>query len=248
MPRTLSLAAALIVSLVAPAIAGTYHDKPDPDSPGGITGIVAPAEGLQDVVAVEPFAVKAYEAQIDAATGKFTFRGLPAGEYDLLIKTVGHVYEGITLGSEDDTPLKGKDLLTLRDEVSKAFFITEDYFNIKKISRMTGDAKKARLFVIQVRTKPVVDPLGNAIHANIRRFDLVEMTNSRKAWQTTNSKHLLRQEVPYHDADNALEVHFSSDLSRILIGESVKDLGKLDLKKLKKGDREGYPSADYAAK
>ncbi len=248
MLRHITIAAILIVSLVVLAFAGTYHNTPDPNSSGGLTGIIEPAEGLQTVVAVEPTANTAYEAQVDATTGKFSFDGLPAGEYDLLIKTVGNVYEGITLATEDDELLKGKELLKLRDEVAKAFFITEDYFNIKKISRMTGNAGKARMFVVQVRTRPVVDPLGNLIHANIRRFDLVEMTNSRKAWQTTNSRHLLRQEVPFNDPDNVIQIHYSPDLSKILIGESVKDLGILKLKKLKKGDLEGYPSADYTAK
>ena len=44
--------------------------------------------------------MKAYQGTLDKDTGQFTFRGLPAGEYDLLIKVVGHVYEGLTLELE----------------------------------------------------------------------------------------------------------------------------------------------------
>lgn len=257
--------AAAVGALVAALHADTYHTPLDPRKPGGITGQITPSIDLQRVIAVEPIAMKAYQGNLDKETGQFTFRGLPAGEYDLLIKVVGRVYEGLTLELDPppavDEPvqteaptsqpspakrpatqprLTRRKLDTLLDEVGKSFYATEDYFNIKHIVRLTGRDDRARMFVVQTRTRKVVDPGANLIRARIRRFDLVDLVKTRTIWQVVTSRHLLRQEVPYGSRDTRIQTTYSPKLGRILVGDKMKDLGKIDLKTLPKERRVRY--------
>ena len=75
------LLVSILLLAAAAAFADTYHNDLDPSQKGGLTGVIDPPSGLQTVVAVEPFDLKAYQAQVDAS-GRFTLQGLPPGEYD----------------------------------------------------------------------------------------------------------------------------------------------------------------------
>jgi len=223
----------------------TYHTPLKPGLPGGIVGVVSPAKGLQAVIAFEPFVAKAYQGLLDQNTGQFEFRGLPPGEYDLLIKTVGNLYEGLTLELKPGLIPNRKELDRLSEEIGSAFFKTEDYFNVKRIVRLTGTAGRARMLVVQTRTLLVVDPSGKRIKARIRRFDFVELLKTRKVWQILTSRHLLRQEVPYESKDIEIKLTYSPKLGGILVGRRVKNLGTIKLKKLPKLKGKRYASADY---
>ena len=228
--------------------ADTYHTPPDPSMHGGITGVIEPAAKLQRVIAFEPYEQKAYQAKIELSSGRFTFHGLPPGEYDLFVKTVGHVYEGLTLELEPDAAPGRSVLDTIVQEVGREFFATEDYFNLKHIVRLTaseGPQLRARMFVVQTRTKAVVDPGGNPIRGHIRRFDFVDLVKTRDVWQITASQHLLRQEVPKGSADTNIELSYSPRLGGILVGETVRDVGTIDLKNLPEGPADQYGSAKH---
>ena len=223
----------------------TYHTPLKPSLPGGIVGVVSPAKGLQTVIAFEPYEVKAYQALADEDTGRFEFLGLPPGEYDLLIKSVGEVYEGLTLELTRGQKPSRKELDQVCEEIGSTFFKTEDYFNIKRIIRLTGTGVRARLLVVQTRTLEVVEPSGRPIKAQIRRFDFVELLKTRKVWQILTSRHLLRQEVPYESKDIELKLTYSPKLGGILVGQRVKDLGNIRLKELPKLKCSPYASAEY---
>ncbi len=229
-----ALALLILLTAAGSTPAGTYHTPADPEMSGGIAGMVEPAEGLQTVIAFEPFEIKAYQAKVNPDTGRFTFRGLPPGEYDLLIKTVGEVYEGLTVEIEPDRKLTDEQRRQLVDEINTQFAETEDYFNVKRIVRIARAGDRARMFVIQTRTKKVVDPGGRVIRAHIRRFDFVDLLKTRDVWQVRTSRHLLRQEVPLDSSDLKLKkiVH-APKLGRILVGEKMKDTGTINLHDLK---------------
>ena len=240
---------ALLGSVV---VAGTYHTKPDPDATGGIVGSILQdpktPHKLQAVIAVEPFEMKAYEGKVDAAAGTFRFRGLPPGEYDLLIKTVGHVYEGITLEEDPDQKPSPDELKEMCDGVAETWYTSEVYFNIKKIVRLTGDGERVRMLTVQTRTKHVVTPGGTPIKGHIRRIDLVAMVKTFKVWQLDTSRHILRQEVPDKSKDVKIKFTHSPALGGLLVGEKVKDVGAIDLKKLPKAPPKRYASAEYEGK
>lgn len=226
-----------LLTVVGVSRADTYHDAPVAGATGGITGVVDPAAGLQTVVALESSEFKAYQASIDRGAGRFTFHGLPPGEYDLLIKCTGKVYEGVSLDADSDdsesaAPLDMSLLKTQLDDVMKTFITTEDYFNIKHIVRFSATKTHARMFACQTRTKPVVDPAGNPVHAYVRRFDFVDMTKTNKLWQVAKTRHLLRQEIPFDSQDVKITFAYSPNLKWILVGKAVRDLGTLTLDKL----------------
>lgn len=233
---------------LAPALhADTYHDALNPALPGGITGLVIPPDEkspLQTVVAVEPFEARAYQANVEE-NGRFTFRGLPPGEYDLIIKVVGKAYEALTLEREDETVMEPQAFKPIFDAASKLFFSTEDYFNHKTIVRMTGNNDVVRFLAVQTRDLPVVEPSGEPLRANIRRFDLVEMVRTRDIWQIRKARHLLRQEVPYHTPDIKLECIHVPKLGGILVGRTMRDLGRIELAKAPRGPEGVYPTASW---
>jgi len=234
------------LSAVAGLLRGdTYHAPLKPSLLGGIVGVVSPAKGLQTVIAFEPYEAKAYQGLVDEDTGQFEFRGLPPGEYDLLIKSVADVYEGLTLELKPGHKPSRKELEKLSEEIGSIFFKTEDYFNVKRIIRLTGTGGRARMLVVQTRTLPVVKPSGKRIKAQIRRFDFVELLKTRKVWQILRSRHLLRQEVPYESKDIEIKLTYSPKLSGILVGRRVKNMGTIKLKKLPKLKSKRYASAEY---
>jgi hypothetical protein len=240
------------LAIVWPLSADTYHSKPDPKARGGISGTIKqdpkkPIK-LQRVIALEPFEGKAYQGKLNAATGRFDFQGLPPGEYDLLIKAVGHVYEGVTLEQDPEQKPSKTELKQMCDEAGETWFTSEDYFNIKRIVRLTGDGKQARMLIVQTRTKYVVDPGANTIKGHIRRIDMVTMIKTYKVWQMQTSRHLLRQEVPFKSKDIKIAFTYSPDLGGLLVGEKVKNLGEIDLTKLTKVPTERYATADYVGK
>ncbi len=226
----------------------TYHDKLDPSAGGGITGVIAPSKGLQTVVAVDAFAFKCYQASVDPQTGKFELRGLPPGEYDLMIKTVGKVYEGVTLETDPEHSPAAREMRKVIEEVGKTWFTTEDYFNKKRIARFTFNGETARMFTIQTRDRHVVTPGAEKINANIRRFDVVEMVKTGTVWQLRDKRYLLRQEVPYGSADIEIEHVHSPKLSLILVGSSLRELGTIDLDKLPRSPAGRYASLDHVVK
>ncbi|MAE61819.1 MAG: hypothetical protein CMJ49_10750 [Planctomycetaceae bacterium] len=250
-PRRPIRAVLLWVMVLAPAsvlIAGTYHAKPKAKFTGGIKGVVVSAKPLQTVIVIEPFELKAYEAAIDKETGAFVLKGIPPGEYDILIKTVGHVYESVTLETDPEAdPPKPKALTELVEQVAPNYWRLEDFFNVKRILRLTGNKKDVRFFTCQTRTNPTLNQNGDVIPAHIRRFDLVVMKKTNKVWQAKTARHLLRQEVPHKSKDVALKFHHIPTLGGHLIGDEPINLGKLILKKLKPEKRGRYVGARYVA-
>ena len=216
---------------------------------GGIKGVIQPAEGLEAVLVVDTSAFKVYVTQLNAKTGAFELNGLPPGEYDLLIKSTGHIYEGLALDETADTEnpdapaapgvpgATPAQLDALTKGVAKAFMPTEDFFNRKDMVRLTGSADHARLFAVQTRTNPVLDPNGDPIKGWVRRIDLVEFAKTGSLWQLKTSKGLLRQVVPDGSKDQTLSLsyNYSPAAGGLLVGESIKDAGRIDLTKLPPG-------------
>lgn len=240
---------ALVFVLVTTATshADTYHTPLDRSNPGGIVGVVTPTEGLQTVIAIEPTEIKAYQAALDTETGRFELRGLPPGEYDLFIKYTGGVVEGVSLQPDPEAVSSPKERKALLDEVKPLLEGMEDYFHIKYVVRLDGTPEQMRVLLMQLRTRPTLDPGGNTIPASIRRFDFVDIIKNGKVWQISTNRHVLRQEVPHGSRDEKLSYAHSPALGGILVGEGVRDMGVLDLAKLPKTPAGEYPSAELKA-
>ena len=241
-----SWAVVMIGLFYTSAPAELTYTPADAAAGGGMMGAIRTTRDIQMILAFEPFELKVYKASVDRGSGRFALRGLPPGEYDLVIKTVGHVYEGLSLRDDEKMSLEGARLQAACDEVSPFIFKAEDYFNRKQVVRIAVSEGRARALVVQTRTRPVVDPGGIPIAAHIRRFDFVELVKTRRVWQITTSRHLLRQEVAYRSKDAKLAFGHSPKLSRIGIGETIRDLGVIDLKRLIVSRPGRYGTARYA--
>lgn len=242
------IALMLIVGGLATAVfADPYHTPLDDTQPGGIIGVIQPSQGLQTVIAIEPTEIKAYQAHLDATTGRFELRGLPAGEYDLFIKIKGRVFEGVTLQADPEQGSNVKDRQKLLDDTKTLIAESEDFFNLKRIIRIDGTPEQARVLVMHRRTLPTLDPAGNAIPATIRRFDFIDLIKNGRVWQIATDRHVLRQEVPYGDHDEKVDFIHSTALGAILIGEEVRDMGTIDLTAIPLTPAADYPSADLKA-
>lgn len=240
-PRGIRLSAGLLLAmlLLAPAsafAADTIYDPPTA-SPGGIKGVLSGVANVQSVIVVEPIESKAYKARL-GPNGSFECPGLPPGEYDLLILSPGRVHEGLTLeppsddasGEPPPAPTESE-LRTICDGCAKTFFASEPFFNAKRIVRLTGSGDRARMFTMMDRTNAVVDPAGNKINASIRRYDLWDLVKTGQHWQIKSNRHLARYEVPHGSPDEKVAFAHSPRLGGILVGQSIKDLGSIDLTK-----------------
>lgn len=243
---TCSLGALVTLAFAASvhAQADTYHTPLDPDQSGGIVGTVTNAPGeLQRVIAFEAFELKAYAADLDADAGTFELRGLPAGEYDLFIKSVGHVHEGLTLELNPTADPSPEELGEWVEGVGETLYPSERYFDVKDIVRFTSDGDVGRALVTFTRTRQTVGTADDDFRGHVRRFAVVEMHHTRDVWQIGTVRHLLRQEVPAGSDDIDLDYTHSPELGQILVGQRVQDLGEIDLSDLEPGPEDRYASA-----
>ena len=240
-----TLAATLALCLALPCLAGKFHDLP-PGGGGGITVAVSPIEQLEEAIVVEATEYKAYLAHIDKSGGRITVKGLPPGKYDLVLKFAGTCVEGLTL----DVP-GGFERLSKTDKkgIGHVTWITDDYFNKKRIARLGGNAKVVKMLVEQVRDKKTHEPDGTVLaDIQIRRLELTEMRKTGKIWTIKQTKWLFREERKMHAGGKVrpgvvLDFIYCPKLGGIRVGDEMEMLPGIDLAKL----RDRLPSHFYRA-
>jgi len=231
--------AALMLSLILamPCLGGKFHDVPVPGLGGGITVAVSPIEELEAAIVVEPTEFRAYLAQIDRSQARITIRGLPPGKYDLVLKFASVVAEGLTL----DVP-GGFEQLSGRDKkgIGHVTWITDDYFNLKRIARVGGNARRIKMLTEQVRDKRTFQPNGKVLaDIMIRRLQLCEMRKTGKIWTIKKDRWLFREERKMHDAEGEerpgfrLDFIYAPRLGGIRVGDEMETLPPIDLAKLR---------------
>ena len=210
----------------------TYlYTKPDDTATGGITGrITSPSDPIELILATpaaEP--EKVYKGELDPATpGAFTFKGLPAGRYDLIVYYKDAFYEGVTLSREGNT-LTELDLEKINTTLQKS----EPYFPEKFIHRLegqTGRGNQARMIVTYCRAKGSLLTFTTykgefSREDHKRTVKLVMLQDVGPGWQITKT----RNYNPYWAKPGTpLPKHnFSSALSKIRVAEEPKDIGNL---------------------
>ena len=210
----------------------TYlYTKPDDTATGGITGrITSPSDTIELILATpaaEP--EKVYKGELDPATpGAFTFKGLPAGRYDLIVYYKDAFYEGVTLSREGNT-LNELDLEKINTTLQKS----EPYFPEKFIHRLegqTGRGNQARMIVTYSRAKGSLLMMTTykgeySREDHKRTVKLVMLQDVGPGWQITKT----RNYNPYWAKPGTpLPKHnFSSALSKIRVAEEPKDIGNL---------------------
>lgn len=210
----------------------TYlYTKPDDSATGGISGrITSPSEPIELILATpaaEP--EKVYKGELNPATpGAFTFKGLPAGRYDLIVFFKGAFYEGLTL-SRDGNTLNELDLEKINISIQKS----EPYFPEKFMHRLegqTGRGNQARMIVTYSRAKGS-HLTFTTYKGQYEREDhkctikLVMLQDVGPGWQITKARNY--NPVWIKPGTPLPKHHFSSALSKIRVAEETKDIGNL---------------------
>ncbi len=229
----LALAAAVAAAGDDPRIpggAGRFHDKPDPNSSGGIRGSVDPIENLEEVIVVEAETYRVYLATIERSQGHFVIRGLPPGKYSLLLKFRSTIVEGLQL----DVPggyakIREKDWKYIQWETWRS----DDFWNEKRIARMGGNGKRIKMIVEQVRDKKTYEPSGNILKGVFRRrIELTEMRKTGLVWQIKKTRHLYREERKIDAPGRKLKYVYAPKLGGIRVGDEMVELPLIEARQI----------------
>jgi len=208
----------------------------DPSATGGLQGtIVNPARPIVQVLAMPPDEPRfVYEGKVTGENRQgFLFQNLPMAKYNLFVIYENAFYEGLELTYEPDT-LTAKD----RESITHIVNASDPFFNKKVIHRMagtTGRGNLARCVVTQYRDGPgMVKSDDTRLEAGKgrRTFKLIWLKDVGVGWQVVQKRDLYPLTVdlkllnPSH--------HYSAQLSKIRVTNTVKNLGELDLSKEKK--------------
>jgi hypothetical protein len=238
--RIISCLALAIMATCAMAFKDTVkgaerlYTQPDPSQPGGLKGSIdGPGDwNLEGVYALPPDQPRhVYKAKLVPATKKFSFSGLPAGTYDLVVIFDKGAFEGLQLVDR-----RAGDTLTREDQIKidQTFSKSEKFFPVKLIHRMagtTGRGNYANCFVTMVQTKTNYG-YASMTKAAAGRARLVYKRYTFKdvgpGWQASKVRGIHDTFAP--KGYETPKVSFSEDLQRNRVSDHVKDLGKISLK------------------
>ena len=207
------------------------YTPPDPSATGGLTGRLEPA--AKPVVAVLALAVDnwklVYRGTLEDGGRAFAFTGLPVGRYDLVVVTADAVYEGLTLARADDTLTADE-----RKAIEAAILKSTPFFDTKRMHRSAGvggEEGKARVFLQEVRTRPVTlqsAEVRNDIQVRSLKLVLTECAG-RPGWALVNTREIIRQEVTEGQVKGLLAHHYVPRLGGIRVVDAVKEAGVITL-------------------
>lgn len=241
-------------------VSAKLYTEPDPSASGGIKGLIADAPSdVLGVIAVpqrfetvaalgnleggadaknarnanKEMSVPAYLAVL-GTDNSFSFTGLPAGKYDLLVVCDNAMYDGILLSRDPDT-LTEEDVKSIKAKLKES----NPFFNVKNAQRMAGQVGtfgRARVLAQDLRTLPIT--LQSAVvmdNIQIRAIKLCMMARVSTGklgamWELKRTRELVRQEVGPPDTKGLIPNYFCQKLQGIRVSTSIKDLGTIPLK------------------
>ena len=232
MSRPTALAAVatfVLMGCVVPLVEAGIYDQPDSKRGGGIVGTIAPADRVERVIVFEPDDEHLFLARFDRASGRFEVKGIPPGRYDVIVKFDSVVVDGLSLRTPGGTQkIDDDDLAMIRERV----YVSEDYFNQKRIVRLMGNSRRAKAFVEQIRDKPTYNPDGTLIENKlIRRLDVLDLRKSGRVWVLKSARHQFREERSLGKPGEALTFRYAPGLSRVRVADEMVEVEPFDLAK-----------------
>ena len=171
--------------------AGRIYTAPAPAATGGIIGTLSVGE-LTHAMAVESERVYVYRAWPLPGGNQFRFENLPVGKYDVVLVTKERqVFEGLRLGD----PIAAMPP-TLRMNLETRIAKADSYFNRHIIHRCGIFNDRILAFVERLRDRPILTQGGEGVSANIRRLEIIELTQRTDGWQMNQTRHVYRQYEP----------------------------------------------------
>jgi len=210
------------------------YTRPDTSASGGIRGcIVRPGEAILWIMAIPPDdASLVYKGVVSGTkSNEFTFQGLPASKYDIIVVTASSVYEGLNLMRGTST-LTSADKTSIQATIAKA----EKFYTKKVIHRLEGETGKktgtARAFCTFLREKESVDNRYIFYSDWRRHFMLVSLEDVGPGWQIIANRDLGGTFVK--PDKGVIPVITRKYLGNIRVTDSMVDLGDMDLSKVQK--------------
>ncbi len=126
---------------------------------GTITGTVDKPAAVTKLTAVNRAEDKRYPGEVDAKTGKFIIKGLPAdATYDLIFEADGAVLEGVNLNVphsdfEVEQPITKDDVKAVTEQ-AKAL---NPFENNVEVMAVVGNVQHAAVLLNKTRTEPFVN-------------------------------------------------------------------------------------------
>ncbi len=196
---------------------GTTSGDSAPGGKGSISGRIRASGEVLFIMAFNRRQDRKYKGNIDARTGEYVIKDLPAGSYDLILKTEKYLIEGLRLY----VPRRSGEKLTVKDrkELETIIKSVEPFFNKKKILRLSGGGKYADALVEEVRDKVYYyNPTGKKAHGKmIRRIDLWRFQKSGLLWVLLQDRHLYREELSQDSPGRRMEHRFEEKFSGIKV-------------------------------
>ncbi len=199
------------------------YTVPSVQDTGGIRGSCEAK--ITHALAVTHDHLRVYRGEVSADGKSFTFAHLPIGKYDLVMVTRDKlVYEGLALGAEQRPDLPAGSLENLRKRVEGQ----DAFFNHTKIHRLGFDGENCYAFVERTSDRKILKQSGEALGADLRRLEVMELAQATDDWQVTTTRHLYREEQPVQGID-FLADKFVPEFTNLRVIDSVKDLGAVVL-------------------
>ena len=199
------------------------YTAPSAQDTGGIKGTCG--ANITHALAVNHDHLRVYRGQVSADGRSFVFAHLPVGKYDLAFVTKDRlVYEGLALGEDKRTDLPAASMANLKKRVEAQ----DAFFNHATIHRLGCDGTDCLLFVERTSDRQILRQNGEALGADVRRLELMEMSQAADDWQVTTTRHLYREEQPPGGIDFLID-KFVPEFSNLRVIDSVRDVGFVTL-------------------
>lgn len=209
------------------------YTAPDPLSNGGIEGrITYPAEPIEQILAVPPDEPRlVYRGTVRGEDQQsFRFEGLPMRKYDLVVIYRNAFFEGLQL-------LRGESTLTRTDKekITAGIQKSEPFYPHKIIHRLEGETGRGNYargictFYLDRKSDLLFNSYEGKFHRDDprRAFKLIIIKDVGPGWQIERARDLYSKWATMDTLEP--KHHFRSQLSRIRVADSIKDLGELDL-------------------
>jgi len=168
---------------------------------GDLTGTIRPPGACRSVKAVSRPMKLEYEGVIDAKTGRFEIRNLPAGRLDLVLALDGAVLHGVDLdmGPHDaaDAKLTDDDRKTISTWIVDNFRLGKEFENKGRPIYIVGNGKHCKVLVEKIRDRAFHAGKGQAVYrVEIWVFDKLYGTWRKRAHA---EQVVLRERLPMAD-------------------------------------------------
>ena len=205
--------------------AGRIYTAPDPAATGGLIGTL-PVGELTHAMAVDSERVRVYRAVPVAGSNQFRLENLPVGKYDLVLVTKERqVFEGLRLGNAIALPVGSQTNLATR--IAKA----DSYFNRHIVHRCGMVDDRILALVERIRDRQILTQSGDLVKANIRRLEIIELTQAGDDWQMNQTRHVYRQYEPLEKSPAFCRHTYVPALSGIRVVTTLKELGTIAVPK-----------------